>query len=118
LAVRLTFAVPTHNRAATLSATLASLCEQRLRADISAECVVIDNNSSDCTPQVVEAAAARAPFPMRRVFEARPGSSFARNRAVDEAAQSGRGVRDGVAAMGSRAAAMAWAVALRALCGA
>ena len=85
LAVRLTFAVPTHNRAVTLSETLASLCEQRLGAEISPECLVIDNNSTDRTPQVVEAAAARAPFPMRRVFEARPGSSFARNRAVDEA---------------------------------
>jgi len=46
---------------------------------------VIDNNSSDRTPEVVEAAAARAPFPMRRVFEPRTGSSFARNRAIDEA---------------------------------
>jgi len=85
LALRLTLAVPTHNRALRLSETLASLCEQRLPAEISAECIVIDNNSTDRTPEAVDAAAARAPFAMRRVFEPRTGSSFARNRAVDEA---------------------------------
>jgi glycosyltransferase involved in cell wall biosynthesis len=86
LAIRLTLAVPTHNRADTLGETLASLAAQRLPADIETECIVIDNNSSDRTPAVIEEAAARAPFAMRRVFETRSGSSFARNRAVDEAA--------------------------------
>ncbi len=85
MAIRLTLAVPTHNRAATLGETLASLAAQSLPEDIETECIVIDNNSTDRTPAVVEEAAARAPFAMRRVFEARPGSSFARNRAVDEA---------------------------------
>ena len=85
LAIRLTLAVPTHNRAATLGGTLASLAAQRLPEGVETECLVIDNNSSDRTPAVVEEAAARAPFAMRRVFDA-PGSSFARNRAVDEAA--------------------------------
>ena len=86
MTTRLTLAVPTHNRAATLGATLASLAAQRLPEGVETECIVIDNNSTDRTPAVVEEAAARAPFAMRRVFEARPGSSFARNRAVDEAA--------------------------------
>ena len=86
MAIRLTLAVPTHNRAATLGETLASLAAQRLPAGIETECIVIDNNSTDRTPAVVEEVAARAPFAMRRVFEARAGSSFARNRAVDEAA--------------------------------
>jgi glycosyltransferase involved in cell wall biosynthesis len=86
LAIRLTIAVPTHNRAATLGETLASLAAQRLPEETEAECIVVDNNSTDRTPAVVEEAAARAPFAMRRVFEPRPGSSFARNRAVDEAA--------------------------------
>ena len=69
-----------------LGQTLASLASQRLPAGLETECIVIDNNSTDRTPAVVDEAAARAPFPVRRVFEARPGSSFARNRAVDEAA--------------------------------
>lgn len=86
MAIRLTLAVPTHNRAASLGETLASLAAQRLPAGIETECIVIDNNSTDRTPAVVEEAAARAPFAMRRIFEPGPGSSFARNRAVDEAA--------------------------------
>ncbi|HVA84447.1 MAG TPA: glycosyltransferase [Candidatus Binataceae bacterium] len=86
MAIRLTLAVPTHNRAATLGETLASLAAQSLPAGVETECLVIDNNSSDRTPAVVEEAAARAPFAVRRVFEASPGSSFARNRAIDEAA--------------------------------
>lgn len=86
MAIRLTIAIPTHNRAATLGETLASLAAQRLPEEVETECIVVDNNSADRTPAVVEEAAARAPFAIRRVFEPRPGSSFARNRAVDEAA--------------------------------
>jgi glycosyltransferase involved in cell wall biosynthesis len=69
-----------------LGETLASLAAQRLPAGLETECIVVDNNSTDRTPAVVEEAAARAPFPVRRVFEPHMGSSFARNRAVDEAA--------------------------------
>jgi glycosyltransferase involved in cell wall biosynthesis len=86
LAVRLTLAVPTHNRAVTLGETLASLAAQHLPPHAEVECLVIDNNSIDRTPAVVAEAAAHAPFSIRRVFEPRTGSSFARNRAVDEAA--------------------------------
>jgi glucosyl-dolichyl phosphate glucuronosyltransferase len=84
--IRLTLAVPTHNRAGVLGQTLASLAALRLPAGVETECVVIDNNSTDRTAAVVEECASRAPFAMRRVFELRTGSSFARNRAVDEAA--------------------------------
>jgi glycosyltransferase involved in cell wall biosynthesis len=83
--LRLTLAVPTHNRAATLGDTLRSLAAQRLPEGVTAECVVVDNNSTDHTAAVVEESAAHAPFAMRRVFEPRTGSSFARNRALDEA---------------------------------
>ena len=78
-------AIPTHNRARTLRETLDSLKAIALPDDAAIECVVIDNASSDETPQVVDDAAKSAPpFPVRRVFESRQGSSFARNRAVDE----------------------------------
>jgi glucosyl-dolichyl phosphate glucuronosyltransferase len=86
VSVRVTIAVPTHNRAGTFAQTLASLIALRLPEEVDAECVVVDNASTDATPAVVEEHAARAPFPMRRVVEPRLGSSFARNRAVDEAA--------------------------------
>jgi glycosyltransferase involved in cell wall biosynthesis len=81
----LTVAIPTHNRARTLSLTLETLARVNLEAGIDLECLVIDNNSNDGTPAVVEQFARIAAFPTRRVFEPRQGSSFARNRAVREA---------------------------------
>jgi glycosyltransferase involved in cell wall biosynthesis len=81
-----TIAIPTHNRARTLSETLDSLRTLAMPDDTALDCLVIDNASTDDTPRVVEAAANLTPqFPIRRVLEARQGSSFARNRAVDEA---------------------------------
>jgi len=85
LATEITVAVPTHNRAATLDATLASIGALTIPSGAHLDCLVIDNASTDDTAAVVESVARTAPFPVRRVFEARPGSSFARNRAVDEA---------------------------------
>jgi glucosyl-dolichyl phosphate glucuronosyltransferase len=85
VSLRLTIAIPTHNRASLLRETLASVSALALDTDLEAECVVIDNNSADDTPSVVEEFSARMPFSIRRVMESRVGSSFARNRAVDEA---------------------------------
>ncbi len=81
----ITIAIPTYNRASTLRATLESVAALDLGGEIDAECLVVDNNSSDDTPEVIERVAAGAPVPIRRVPEARQGSSFARNRAIDEA---------------------------------
>src|SRR6185369_9519321 len=50
LTISLTLAVPTHNRAATLAETLASLAAQSLPAGVETECIVVDNNSTDRTP--------------------------------------------------------------------
>ena len=83
--MKLTVAIPTHNRAQTLALTLGSLAELKVDPEIDIECLVVDNNSSDATPGVVEAFARTAPFIVRRVFEPRQGSSFARNQAVHEA---------------------------------
>jgi len=77
-------AIPTHNRAATLRDTLASIVAQRLPDGVEAECIVIDNGSTDDTARVVAEVAANSPITLRRVFESRLGSSFARNRAFDE----------------------------------
>ncbi len=83
--MKLTVAIPTHNRSQTLALTLGSLAALKLDPEIEIECLVVDNNSTDATPGVVEAFARTAPFSTRRVFEPRQGSSFARNRAVREA---------------------------------
>ena len=82
--MKLTIAIPTHNRARLLAQTLASVQQLRLTGGVEAECIVIDNRSSDDTAAVVESYAGAGPISVRRVFEPRLGSSFARNRAVDE----------------------------------
>ncbi|MGH7931655.1 MAG: glycosyltransferase family A protein, partial [Candidatus Binataceae bacterium] len=82
---RLTVAIPTYNRSRTLAATLLSVAAQKIPSGVAMECVVVDNNSTDDTAVVVERVAHDAPFAIRRVMEPRLGSSFARNRAVDEA---------------------------------
>ncbi|MGO9451307.1 MAG: glycosyltransferase [Candidatus Binataceae bacterium] len=86
MATKITVAVPTHNRAGTLEATLASIGALTIPSGAQLDCLVIDNASTDSTAAVVESVARAAPVPVRYVFEARPGSSFARNRAADEAA--------------------------------
>ncbi|HUA32896.1 MAG TPA: glycosyltransferase [Candidatus Binataceae bacterium] len=80
----LAIAIPTHNRAATLRDTLASVIAQRLPTEVEAECVVIDNGSTDDTAGVVTEIATSSSIPLRGVFESRLGSSFARNRAFEE----------------------------------
>jgi len=86
LATRLTIAIPTHNRAAIVRDTLASVAALAIPAGVEAQCLVIDNGSTDDTPRIVDDFARTAPLPMRRVSEPRLGSSFARNRAVTESA--------------------------------
>jgi glucosyl-dolichyl phosphate glucuronosyltransferase len=82
--MKVTIAIPTHNRARLLAQTLASVQQLGLGDGVEADCVVIDNASSDDTAAVVESCAGAGPLKVRRVFEPQLGSSFARNRAVDE----------------------------------
>ncbi len=84
--MKITVAIPTHNRCQTLALTLASVAAIERDPEVELECLVIDNNCTDATAAVVAEFAGAAPFPARRVFEPRQGSSFARNRAVREAA--------------------------------
>lgn len=74
--------VCTYNRAASLRLTLASLDAQRTPADLTWELVVVDNNSSDATPAVVEDFAATARMSVRSLFVAEQGLSHARNAGV------------------------------------
>ena len=85
MATSITVAIPTHNRAATLRETLASIAALQVPLDAALDCLVVDNASTDETPAEVDAAALGASFAIRRVAEPRMGSSFARNRAIDEA---------------------------------
>lgn len=82
-APKVTVAIPTYNRAKYLRQTLAGIAAQRFPRD-HVEVLVIDNNSTDDTAEVVAAFADAWPAP-RRIVETRQGLDFARNRAVAEA---------------------------------
>jgi len=77
--------VPTYNRRHLLEKTLASIAAIELPSGVNAECIVVDNRSTDDTRQLVAEFSTRSVFPTNYVYEERPGSSHARNRAVEEA---------------------------------
>jgi glycosyltransferase involved in cell wall biosynthesis len=79
--------VCTYNRAALLEKALRSLFAQNAEPS-SYEIVVVDNNSADETPQVVESLKAESPVPLRYFRESRQGNAYARNAGVDQAAGS------------------------------
>jgi glycosyltransferase involved in cell wall biosynthesis len=78
-----TILVCTRNRSDALGRGLHSIVEDS--RDLDRELVVVDNGSTDETAEVIAAAAARAPFPVRYVLERTVGLSAARNRGVGEA---------------------------------
>lgn len=75
-----TVAICTRNRCDALERTLRSLAAIVVPSDSSWEIIVVDNASSDATPDVV--ASFETTLPVRRVMEARVGLSHARNAAV------------------------------------
>lgn len=78
---RLTVIICTSNRAAKLHAALQALAAADPCAPSRVELVVVDNNSTDDTRQVVERATLPR-FDVRYTFEPRQGSSFARNTGI------------------------------------
>jgi glycosyltransferase involved in cell wall biosynthesis len=79
----ITVAICTLNRAESLRRTLDSLAAMRLPDDVDWEVVVVNNNCTDHTDEVIKAFADR--LPIRREFEPERGLSHARNRAIDAA---------------------------------
>jgi glycosyltransferase involved in cell wall biosynthesis len=67
------------NRATLLEETLASLARMDVPAAIRRELVVVDNNCTDATPEVVERAARTFPVQVRYPFEKQQGKSHALN---------------------------------------
>jgi glycosyltransferase involved in cell wall biosynthesis len=72
--------IPTYNRAQMVGITLESFFNQNYPTD-RYEIIVVDNNSSDNTKQVVDEWGSRAPVPLIYVFEGRQGVHYARNTA-------------------------------------
>jgi len=82
--VKLSIIVATYNRSAYLLRTLDSLVRQTLPSE-RFEIVVVDNRSTDDTPEVCERFAAAHPhLRFRRIEEPSQGISFARNRGIAE----------------------------------
>lgn len=78
--------IPTYNRARLLHATLESIAKIEIPDGVRVEVVVLDNNCTDHTQEVVEQFAPSAPFSIRRIVEIRQGVGHVRTRAIDEAA--------------------------------
>ncbi len=71
----------TYNRCESLKDTLENMTRLD-REGLSVEFVVVDNNSSDHTKQVIESFTER--LPVRYLLEPRPGQNCARNRALKD----------------------------------
>ena len=80
--LRCSIIVCTYNRAALLCEALTSLAAQMPLLDTRSEVVVVDNNSTDHTDDVLTSAANH--LPLRHVRELEQGLSHARNRGVRE----------------------------------
>ena len=75
----------THNRCRSLAEALESIAASTHPEVIEWEVLVVDNNSSDLTCQVVESFCHRPRSRFRYLFEPRPGKSHALNAGVREA---------------------------------
>ena len=76
--------VCTYNRATLLPRVIHQLCAQHYPQD-SFEIIIVDNASTDDTPQVFQRTAHGLSLPPRYIREDRPGVTFARNRGAAEA---------------------------------
>ena len=79
----ITVAICTWNRFEQLRATLEAMTQIKVPLGVRWELMVVDNNSNDATPKVIDSFTDR--LPLRNIHEARQGKSFALNRAIEEA---------------------------------
>ncbi|MGF1491368.1 MAG: hormogonium polysaccharide biosynthesis glycosyltransferase HpsE [Microcoleaceae cyanobacterium] len=79
--------IPTYNGAERLPDVIKKLQHQQGTEHLSWEIIVVDNNSSDQTAQVIQQAQVDWPYslPLKSVFEARQGLAFARQCGVEAA---------------------------------
>lgn len=83
---KVTFVICTYNRAGYLDDTLNSIFQQDL-SGLNFEVLVVDNNSTDRTPEIVQRyqeLAGKDDKPIRYIKETKQGLSHARNRAIKE----------------------------------
>jgi glycosyltransferase involved in cell wall biosynthesis/ubiquinone/menaquinone biosynthesis C-methylase UbiE len=85
--MKISVLICTRNRARSLEMALRRFYEQQFEGDYSYELIIVDNDSTDETRQVLDRYAAQRPETTRHLFERRRGLTYARNTAV--AAASG-----------------------------
>jgi len=87
MSIDFTVAIPTYNGASRLPKLLEKLRQQTDLDQISWEIIVVDNNSSDNTAQVVQEYQGNwlVDVPLTYILEPEQGAAFARLRAVKEA---------------------------------
>ena len=85
--INFTVAIPTYNGASRLPEVLQRLQNQLHTEDICWEIIVVDNNSTDNTAEVVKQYQQnwKHSFPLRYCFELKQGLAYAREKAVSEA---------------------------------
>ena len=79
----ITVAICTYNRASSLRRTLDALAAMEVPSDAAWELVIVNNNSTDDTDEVISKYRDR--LPVRAEFERQPGQSNARNHAIGAA---------------------------------
>ena len=75
----------TFNRSDQLWKALGSLFSQHTEGEFTFEIVIVDDGSTDATPDVVSQASAISPVPLHYTRQANSGIATARNRSVKEA---------------------------------
>ncbi|MEM9926058.1 MAG: hormogonium polysaccharide biosynthesis glycosyltransferase HpsE [Cyanobacteria bacterium P01_D01_bin.50] len=85
--INFTVAIPTYNGGSRLPEVLNRLQNQLHIENISWEIIVVDNNSTDNTADIVKKyqESWQHPFSLRYCFEAKQGAAYARERGVAEA---------------------------------
>jgi len=78
----------TYNRCADLVGALDSLAASQMPSSIPWEVLVVDNNSTDGTREVVESFCRRHPGRFRYLFESKAGKSFALNAGIANASSA------------------------------
>ena len=83
--VKISVILCTYNRSESLANALASVARSKVPESIQWEVLVVDNNSSDQTGEVVEEFCRRYPEIFRYLFEPQQGKSLALNAGIREA---------------------------------
>ena len=82
--VDISVVITTYNRCAMLPAAIESILRQNT-PDVNYEVIIVDNNSTDDTRQVVESFITRGQGNVRYIFEAKQGPSHGRNAGIANA---------------------------------